>query len=289
MAKQGGNAAKAALVERCRVPFAPVPGRKAAAGGSRFRLSACPHGEPGLISKKRGQEELERELARIDELQEVFYADGRHALLVVLQAMDTGGKDGTVRKVFGTIDPLGIVATSFKKPTGQELAHDYLWRVHHAVPAKGMIGIFNRSHYEDVLIVRVHGWAAPDAIERRYGQINDFERHLTENGVTILKLFLHISKDEQRRRLQSRIDEPSKHWKFNLGDLDERKRWDDYQAAYEIALRRCSTPWAPWYVIPAEDKWYRNLLVAQLVRRTLERLDPRYPAAAPGLKKLVIV
>ena len=217
------------------------------------------------------------DIEAIAELQNRLYAEGKQALLIVLQATDTGGKDSTIRKVLGPINPQGVRVTSFKAPSKVELSHDYLWRIHQAVPPKGMIGVFNRSHYEDVLIVRVHGLAPEEAIEQRYDQINDFERHLSENGVTILKFFLHISRDEQKERLQARLDDPSKHWKFNPGDLKERERWDDYEHAFEIALSRCSTRHAPWFIIPADRKWYRNAVIARIIRRTLEDLDPRYP------------
>lgn len=228
------------------------------------------------------------DVTAIAELQNRLYAEGKQALLIVIQATDTGGKDSTIRKVLGPINPQGVRVTSFKAPSSVELAHDYLWRIHQAVPAKGMIGVFNRSHYEDVLIVRVHGLAPKDAIENRYDQINDFERHLSENGVTILKFFLHISKDEQKERLQARLDDPSKHWKFNPGDLEERKHWHDYQEAFEIALSRCSTRHAPWFVIPADRKWYRNAVIARIIRRTLEDLDPQYPDADYDTNGVVI-
>ena len=228
------------------------------------------------------------DIARIDELQDVLYAESKHALLIVLQATDTGGKDSTVRKVFGPVDPLGVRVTSFKAPSKLELSHDYLWRVHQAVPPKGMIGIFNRSHYEDVLIVKVRELAPKKVIEQRYDQINAFEQHLADNNVTILKLYLHISKDEQKERLQARLDDPTKHWKFNPGDLKERALWDDYRAAYETALSRCSTPDAPWFVIPADRKWYRNAVIARIIRCTLEDLDLRYPPPPPGLDDIEI-
>ena len=224
----------------------------------------------------------------IAELQNRLYAEGKRALLIVIQATDTGGKDSTIRKVLGPINPQGVIVTNFKAPSSIELAHDYLWRIHQAVPAKGMIGVFNRSHYEDVLIVRVHGLAPKDAIEQRYDQINDFERHLSENGVTVLKFFLHISKDEQKERLQARLDDPSKHWKFNPGDLEERKHWGDYQDAFEIALSRCSTRHAPWFVIPADRKWYRNAVIARIIRHTLEDLDPHYPEAEYDTEGVII-
>ena len=228
------------------------------------------------------------DIARIDELQDILYAESKHALLIVLQATDTGGKDSTIRKVFGPVDPLGVRATSFKAPSSLERSHDYLWRVHQAVPPKGMIGIFNRSHYEDVLIVKVRELAPKKAIEQRYDQINDFERHLSENDVTILKFYLHISKKEQKERLQARLDDPRKHWKFNPGDLKERDLWDDYRDAYEIALSRCSRPHAPWFVIPADRKWYRNAVISRIIRCTMEDLDLRYPEPAPGLDKIII-
>ncbi len=228
------------------------------------------------------------DIARIDELQDILYAEEKHALLIVLQATDTGGKDSTIRKVFGPVDPLGVRAVSFKAPSKRELSQDYLWRVHNAVPQKGMIGIFNRSHYEDVLIGRVRELAPKKVIEQRYDQINAFEQHLADNDVTILKFYLHISKDEQKERLQARLDDPRKHWKFNPGDLKERALWDDYRQAYEIALSRCSTPDAPWFVIPADRKWYRNAVIARIIRCTMEDLNLRYPAAAEGLDEIEI-
>ncbi|MGH6933703.1 MAG: polyphosphate kinase 2 family protein [Dongiaceae bacterium] len=265
-----------------------LAGFRVAAGGRNFRLADIDPRGNNLPDRAKVEAAMAADIARIDELQDILYAQGRHALLCVFQAMDAGGKDGTIRAVFGPIDPLGLVATSFKKPSARELAQDYLWRVHQVVPARGMIGLFNRSHYEDVLVVKVHGWAPPDAIERRYGQINAFERHLTENDVTILKFFLHISKAEQRERLQARLDDPSKRWKFNPGDLEERKLWPRYMAAYEAALKRCSTPWAPWHVIPADRNWCRNAVVARIVCKTLEGLDLKYPTAAVDPKKIII-
>ena len=238
--------------------------------------------------RKDAEAETAADIEAIAELQNRLYAEGEKALLIVLQATDTGGKDSTIRKVLGPINPQGVRVTSFKAPSANELAHDYLWRVHRAVPARGMIGVFNRSHYEDVLIVRVHQLAPKDAIERRYDQINDFERHLTENHVTILKFFLHISKDEQKERLQARLDDPTKHWKFNPNDLKERERWEDYEEAFELALSRCSTPHAPWYVIPADRKWYRNAVIARIIRRTLEDLDPQYPKDTYDASRVVI-
>ena len=215
-------------------------------------------------------------------------ADGRHALLVVLQAMDTGGKDGTIRHVMSGLNPAGCAVTSFKVPSAEEQAHDFLWRIHHAVPARGMIGIFNRSHYEDVLVVRVHGLVPDEAWEARYRQINQFERHLSENNITILKFYLHISKAEQAKRLQERIAEPSKNWMFSEADLEERKLWKQYMAAFEDALNQCSTPWAPWHVVPANKKWARDAMVARAMVEALESLPLRYPKPKTNLSKLVI-
>ena len=229
-----------------------------------------------------------RDVREIRRLQEILYGQAAHALLVVLQGLDTSGKDGTIRKVFGSIPPLGITAINFKKPTLNELAHDFLWRIHQAVPPIGMIAIFNRSHYEDVLVARVHKSVEPDRIAARYGQINDFERYLVENQVTIVKFFLHISKKEQKKRLQARLTDPTKRWKFSPDDIAERKYWDEYLAAYELALQRCSTVEAPWFIVPADGKWYRNVIIARVVRRTLEAMDVSYPADMPGLDKFHI-
>jgi PPK2 family polyphosphate:nucleotide phosphotransferase len=202
--------------------------------------------------------------------------------------MDTGGKDGTIRHVFDGVNPQGVKVASFKKPTPRELAHDYLWRVHPHTPGNGEIVIFNRSHYEDVLVVRVHELVPKKVWNRRYEQINDFERRLAEEGTTILKFFLHISKQEQKERLRARLDEPDKNWKFSSGDLAERALWDDYQQAYEDVLSNTSTKWAPWYIIPADQKWFRNLLISQILVDTLERLKMRYPEAEEGLDGVVI-
>ena len=257
--------------------------------GKGFKLKDADPGEKTAFPDRANAEaEMAADIARIEELHDVHWAQGRHAFLAVFQAMDAGGKDGTIGKVFGSLDPLGVITTSFKKPSERELAQDYLWRIHQEVPPRGMIGLFNRSHYEDVLVVRVHALAPPDKIEQRYEQINAFEKHMTENGVTILKFFLHISKDEQKERLQERINDPTKRWKFNPADLNERKLWKQYMTAYELAVTRCSTPWAPWYVIPADRNWYRNALVARIVRTTLEEMDLRYPPAPKGIEKIVV-
>lgn len=228
-------------------------------------------------SRDEAERSLREDAEAIDVLQDRLFAEGSQSLLLVLQATDAAGKDGTIRKVFGPVDPLGLRAHSFKKPTPEELSHDFLWRVHKKVPAKGEIAIFNRSHYEDVLVVRVHGLVDDDVIEARYDQINSFEQLLSSNDTRIIKVFLQVSKEEQRERLQERVDIPAKRWKFNQGDLEERKLWDQYMQAFEIALERCSTAWAPWYVIPADRNWYRNAVVARLVRLTLEDMDPKYP------------
>jgi PPK2 family polyphosphate:nucleotide phosphotransferase len=227
--------------------------------------------------KADGERALETVATQLAELQHLLYAQHHERVLLVLQGMDTSGKDGTVRKVFREIGPLGVEVANFKAPSEEEAAHDYLWRVHHHTPAAGHITVFNRSHYEDVLVVRVHEHVPLERIEKRYAHINDFERMLADEGVAIVKCFLHISFEEQRERLQARVDDPHKRWKFNHGDIDERKRWDDYQAAYEIALSSTSTPWAPWHIVPANRKWYRNLVVAHLLRAELESLDMQWP------------
>jgi PPK2 family polyphosphate:nucleotide phosphotransferase len=239
-------------------------------------------------NKADGVKALEPLTARLEELQELLYAEGRRKILIVLQAMDAGGKDGTIRHVFDGVNPQGVKVASFKAPTVNELAYDYLWRVHGHVPAKGEITIFNRSHYEDVLVVRVKKLAPPSVWRRRYEQINDFERMLTEEGATILKFYLHISKDEQKKRLQERLAKREKHWKFSTADLKERARWGDYAKAYESVLSKTSTKYAPWYVIPANRKWYRNLVISRILVDTLEGLDMRYPAPEKGLDKVVV-
>ena len=227
--------------------------------------------------KKEAREVLDENQERLGALQERLYAESKQSLLLVLQAMDTAGKDSTIRKVIGDVNPQGCLVTSFKAPSKEELAHDFLWRIHDHAPPKGYIGIFNRSHYEDVLIVRVHGWAPPDLIEKRYDHINAFEKMLADHGTRIVKVMLNISKDYQLERLRRRLRRPDKHWKFNPGDLKERALWDDYMEVYEIALRRCSTSYAPWYIIPAENRWFRDLLISQLLVDTLEAMNPQFP------------
>lgn len=238
--------------------------------------------------KKQGKAIAAEQIARLESLQELLYAEGKRRVLIVLQAMDAGGKDGTIRHVFEGVNPQGVDVASFKKPSERELAHDYLWRIHKEVPGDGQIVIFNRSHYEDVLVVRVHG-LVPEAVWRkRYEHINAFERLLADEGTTILKFYLHISPEEQRERLQDRLDRPDKHWKFSSADLKERVRWHDYRAAFEEALTRTSTEHAPWYVIPADRKWFRNLVISGILVDTLESLGMEYPPAEPGLDQVII-
>lgn len=247
--------------------------------GTKVRLDEVdPDFHEGL--KKRDEVVKERTYAAREEMRELqsrLYAEGRQSLLIVLQAPDTGGKDGTIRHAFRGLNPSGCRVASFKVPTTEELAHDFLWRIHQQTPRRGEIVIFNRSHYEDVLVVRVHE-LVPEAVwRRRYNQINEFEELLADCGTRVLKLFLCISKEEQRERLQARLDNPEKHWKFSPGDLSERARWDDYMAAYEEALTECSTEVAPWQIIPANRKWYRNMIVAEIVAATLREMAPVYP------------
>jgi PPK2 family polyphosphate:nucleotide phosphotransferase len=231
---------------------------------------------------------FERQADRIADLQEVFYADARYALLVILQGRNASGKDSAIKHVFRDVNLQGLRVTSFKAPAGEETAHDYLWRVHLRVPARGMFSVFNRSHYEEVLVPRVHGDIGRRECERRYRQINDFERMLAENGTVILKFFLHISRKEQKKQLQERLDDPTKNWKFRKADLDDRKFWPEYTAAYRDALKLCSTSWAPWYVVPADNRHVRNLLVARTIADRLARLDLSYPRAPKKIRRLKI-
>jgi PPK2 family polyphosphate:nucleotide phosphotransferase len=238
--------------------------------------------------KEESKGELLKINARLEELQELLYAEHKHKVLIVLQAMDSGGKDGTIRHVFDGVNPQGVKVASFKVPTKEELDHDYLWRVHKHTPGKGEIVIFNRSHYEDVLVVRVNELVPKSVWRRRFKHIRDFEKLLSDEGTTILKFFLHIDLDEQKERFQARLDTPHKRWKFRLGDLEERKLWDDYIAAYEEAISRTSTNWAPWYIIPANRKWYRNLVISRIIVDTLESLKMRYPEPEEDLNGVVI-
>jgi len=257
--------------------------------GTHVKLSDYdPDCTGGYKDKDAAQDKVERHTERLAKLQEVMWAEGKHSLLVVLQALDGGGKDGTIEHVMHGVNPQGCQVTSFKVPTEEELAHDYLWRVHKATPRRGYIGIFNRSHYEDVLVVRVHKLVPDEVWQQRYEQINQFEKLLAAAGTTILKFFLHISKKEQKERFEDRLRDPAKNWKFSAGDVKEREYWDDYMRAYEDALSRCSTPWAPWYVVPADHKWYRDLVVSQVIVETLEKLDMHYPPPLPDADKIVI-
>lgn len=230
---------------------------------------------------------MEKLRIRLNELQNALYAESRRSLLVVLQARDAGGKDGTIRRVFSSVNPQGCSVTSFKAPSHVELAHDYLWRVHSAVPPRGLIGIFNRSHYEDILAVRVHKLAPKKIWKQRYEQINEFERMLSDNGVTIVKFFLHVSKEEQRVRLCDRLTDSSKNWKFQEADLGERDLWDQYTRAYIDVFRKCSTKYAPWFIVPADRKHARDYLVLEKIVSTLEVMNPKYPEADPRVLKLL--
>lgn len=225
------------------------------------------------------EDATEKEVGKIAELQRVFYADARYALLIVLQGRDASGKDGTIRKVFTAVNPQGCTVMSFKAPTEAEREHDYLWRIHMYIPPRRMIGIFNRSHYEDIIVPRVHELVPKRVISQRYDQINAFEKMLAQNDVVILKFLLHISREEQRERLQERIDDSQKNWKFQLGDLDDRSRWNTFTKAYHGVLANTSTKWAPWYIVPADDKRVRNYLISRTIASTLKSLKLRYPPA----------
>src|SRR5512143_2038588 len=259
--------------------------------GGQVKLTKWDADDDEIVGKDKSaaHQRLDEYRERLDTLQELLFAEGKHKLLVVLQAMDTAGKDSTIRHVFQGVDPLGVNVACFKAPTAAELAHDYLWRVHPHVPGAGEIAIFNRSHYEDVLVTRVNGWIDAAECKRRYRQINDFESMLAETGTTILKFYLHISKDEQKKRLEERRDTPEKQWKFQPGDLAVRAQWDDYMEAYEAALSATSTKHAPWHVIPANNNLARNLMISHLLIGTLEKLDMRYPEPVEGVTDIQIV
>lgn len=257
--------------------------------GSRLKLADVdPRGVNGDWDKETAKARTDENCERTRDLAYRLYAENQRAVLLVLQGMDTSGKDGTIRTVMYGVSPQSCQVTPFKAPSSEELDHDFLWRIHNAVPRRGEIGIFNRSHYEDVLVVRVHNLVPEREWRSRYDRINEFEGLLTEGGVTIVKCFLHISKEEQRERLQSRLDDPDKRWKFSHGDLAERKLWDAYQSAYEDALEKCNTPHAPWRVIPADRKWYRNLVISELMKDTLEELDPKFPPCEEGLDAITV-
>ena len=251
--------------------------------GKPFDLSKHDSGDRSLFpDKKEARVSLKKDAAAINELQDKLYATRDRALLVVLQGMDTSGKSGVIRNVFADTSPLGMQVEAFKAPSKTELAHDYMWRIHQAVPRKGRIGVFDRSHYEDVLVVKVRNFASPETVEQRYEQINAFEKHLTENGVTILKFMLNVGYEEQGIRLKERITEEHKRWEFNPGDLEDRKLWSDFMNAYETAVQRCSTEYAPWHIVPADSRTRRNAMIARIVRGTLEEMNLSWPD--PGLK-----
>ena len=246
--------------------------------GSAVRLADLdPHDALHFTDKEATKAGTIEKAEQINRLQDALHAEGKRSLLVVLQGIDTSGKDGTIRDVFNATGPLGVHVTAFRRPNDEELSHDYLWRVHRACPATGTIGIFNRSHYEEVLVAKVRHLAPAADIEARYDQINAFEKMLSENGTTILKFMLHISRDEQRDRLRARLDDPTKRWKFHPSDLEDRVLWDHFRTAYEAMLERCSTMWAPWYVVPADRKWVRSAAVAEIVLQTLTTMNPRHP------------
>ncbi|SPE26512.1 Polyphosphate:AMP phosphotransferase [Candidatus Sulfopaludibacter sp. SbA3] len=250
---------------------------------SKAKLSDIDPADTHGVNKAMGRERLERNCERLSVMQYLLYAEARRSLLVVLQGIDAGGKDGTIKHVMSGMNPQGVSVNAFKVPEGAEKRHDYLWRVHQAVPEYGKIGIFNRSHYEDVLVVRVHGLAPKSVWSKRYDQINDFERMLADNDVRIVKFLLYISKEEQAKRFRERLEDKSKNWKFSMADIKEREYWDQYMEAYEEMLRRCSTEKAPWYVIPANRKWFRNLAVSEIVLHTLEGMDLKFPKATVDL------
>jgi PPK2 family polyphosphate:nucleotide phosphotransferase len=257
--------------------------------GSKVRVDDVDTGQTFGWKKDAAVAELEVIKQQLDDLQVRLFAEDRRSLLLVLQARDGGGKDGTIRSIFSGINPQGVAVTSFKAPAGPEAEHDYLWRVHAAAPPRGMIGVFNRSHYEDVLVVRVRQLVPQEVWKRRYRQINDFERSLTEEGTTIVKIFLSISKEEQAKRFNERLTIESKRWKFRAGDLEDRQLWSEFSAAYDDALSKTSTEEAPWYVVPADHNWSRNLAVAKILLHTLEGLDPQFPEPEPGLEHIVVV
>lgn len=261
--------------------YSPKPGKK-------VQLSDYDPSDTDGMTKQTAAAEVDQLKDRLVELQEMMYAQGKYALLAVFQALDTGGKDSVVKKVFSGITPVGLKIASFKAPSALELSHDFLWRIHQQTPPKGYIGIFNRSHYEDVLIVRVNKLVPSEVLQGRYEHINQFERLLTDSGTRVIKFYLNISKKEQKERLQDRLDRPDKHWKFSQSDLPVREKWDDYIQAYEDAITHCNTEYAPWYIVPANKKWYRDLVVMRAVVETMEKMGLAYPEAEAGLDKIVI-
>ena len=257
--------------------------------GTKVRLDRIDPSETHGHAKSDSDKELADGLVRLSGLQDRLWAEARHPVLVVLQGIDAAGKDGTVHHVMSAFSPQGCPVTDFKVPSPLEMSHDYLWRVHQHTPGKGEIAIFNRSHYEDVLVVRVHDLVPKMVWKKRYDQINDWERMLVEEGATIVKFFLLIDRDEQKRRFQERYNDPTKHWKFKMSDLAERALWDNYVAAFEDALSRCSTAAAPWYVIPANRNWFRNLAVAEILGDVLDELKPAYPPIDPTVPANLVI
>ncbi len=255
--------------------------------GTKVKLKNFDPGYTGDYGndKDEAKDELENLKEKMAKLQNLLYAEDKHALLIVLQGMDACGKDGTIRTVMSGVNPQGCQVTSFKVPSDEERDHDFLWRIYKALPAKGNIGIFNRSHYEDVLVVRVHNLVAPEVWKERYEMINDFEKTLAKNGIVILKFFLHISKDEQAERFRERLQDPAKNWKFSTSDLKEREYWDLYQEAFEDAISKTSTKWAPWYIVPSNKKWFRNLVISKAIVETLEGLNMKFPEPPKNLPK----
>ena len=245
--------------------------------GSKVKLSEIDASDTHGMEKAKVNEAFPEVIDRLSVLQYLLYAEGRRSLLVVLQGIDAAGKDGTIRRVMSGLNPQGVRVTPFKAPDGEEKRHDYLWRIHQALPEYGQIGIFNRSHYEDVLIVRVHNLVPKGVWSKRYDQINDFERMLSQNSIRVVKLLLYIDRDEQAKRFRERIEDASKNWKFSPDDIKEREHWDEYIQAYEAVLHQCNTDVAPWYIIPANRKWFRNYAVAEIVRDELEAMDLKFP------------
>jgi PPK2 family polyphosphate:nucleotide phosphotransferase len=291
MAKTSTSAPEPAIANFQHAAATGVSGAKLGKGRKPFSMADFdPAAKPFSSGDKAADKAAIDALAvELDALQDLFYADRRFKLLVVLQGTDTSGKDGTLRGVFGRMSALGVHTVGWKAPSEAERAHDFLWRIHASVPAAGEVMVFNRSHYEDVLVPTVNGWITPEQTQQRYAHINDFERMLTETGTVVLKFLLHISKEEQRARLQERLDDPTKHWKFALGDLEVRKQWDDYQAAYSAAVAATGTPWAPWTIVPADSKTHRNLMIAKVLKQKFESLKLRFPPRVPGLENITVV
>ncbi len=257
--------------------------------GKKVRLKDYDPGYTENFKRSEGVEAaLQQDLQKLADLQDRLYAEHKRALLIVLQGIDTGGKDGTIKHVFRGVNPQGVEVTALKVPTEEELSHDFLWRIHQRTPKQGHIGVFNRSHYEDVIVVRVHDLVPKKVWKGRYAHINNFEKLLTEENTVVLKFFLYISKQEQRKRLEARLEDPTKNWKFQPGDLDERKLWDEYTAAYESMLTQCNTEYAPWYIVPGNHKWYRNYVVSKVIVEVLEKMNPTYPKPKEDLSKIKI-